>query len=56
MGPETHDRFVDLHKNNQLLHPDEPGHVIAALAIRGPNSLSGKFFSWNDDELKAYRK
>ncbi|KAF9917819.1 hypothetical protein FBU30_000509 [Linnemannia zychae] len=56
MVPEQHAQFVDLHTSKKLLHPDEPGHVIANLAIKAPKSLSGKFFSWDDDELIDYRK
>ncbi|KAF9956703.1 hypothetical protein BGZ65_002504 [Modicella reniformis] len=56
MTPKKHDKFLDLHKNKELLHPDDPGYIIAALAVQGPIALSGGFFAWNDDELKAYRK
>ncbi|KAF9917628.1 hypothetical protein BX616_000404 [Lobosporangium transversale] len=56
MVPEQHARFVELHTSKTLLHPDEPGHVIASLAVKAPHSLSGQFYSWDDEELKAYRK
>ncbi|KAG0213065.1 hypothetical protein BGX28_005086 [Mortierella sp. GBA30] len=56
MVPEQHARFVELKTSNTLLHPDEPGHVIASLAVKAPSSISGKFFSWDDEELKAHRK
>ncbi|KAF9134825.1 hypothetical protein BGW39_005735 [Mortierella sp. 14UC] len=56
MVSTQHAQFVDLHTTKQLLHPDEPGHVIASLAVKAPLSLSGKFVSWDDDELLAHRK
>ncbi|KAK3842080.1 MAG: short-chain dehydrogenase [Linnemannia gamsii] len=56
MVPTQHAQFVDFHTSKKLLHPDEPGHVIASLAIKAPLSISGQFFSWNDDELLAHRK
>ncbi|KAF9362695.1 hypothetical protein BGX34_005673 [Mortierella sp. NVP85] len=56
MTPGQHADFIGFHTNKKLLHPDEPGHVIAALAVGGPSSLSGQFLSWDDESLKAYRK
>jgi len=56
MTPGQHADFIGFHTNKKLLHPDEPGHVIAALAVGGPSSLSGQFLSWDDEGLKAYRK
>ncbi|KAI8354690.1 hypothetical protein B0O80DRAFT_449469 [Mortierella sp. GBAus27b] len=56
MVPDQHTFFMDLHQNKQLLHPDEPGHIIAALAVRGATSLTGKFVAVDDAEMKAYSK
>jgi hypothetical protein len=56
MVPTQHAQFVDLHTSKKLLHPDQPGHVIASLAVRAPSSISGKFFSWDDEALEAHRK
>ncbi|KAF9166038.1 hypothetical protein BGX21_001446 [Mortierella sp. AD011] len=56
MVPDQHAKFVNYHTSKELLHPDEPGHVIASLAVKAPNSINGRFFSWNDEELKEYRK
>ncbi|KAK3820524.1 MAG: short-chain dehydrogenase [Linnemannia elongata] len=55
MVPSQHAQFVDLHTSKKLLHPDQPGHVIASLAVKAPSSISGKFFSWNDEELVAHQ-
>ncbi|KAG0310758.1 hypothetical protein BGZ99_000148 [Dissophora globulifera] len=56
MTPDQHAKFIDLHASKALLHPDEPGHVIASLAVQAPASLTGKFFSWDDEPMNAYRK
>ncbi|KAF9954954.1 hypothetical protein BGZ72_004148 [Mortierella alpina] len=56
MVPEQHARFVELKTSNTLLHPDQPGHVIASLAVKAPKSISGQFFSWDDESLQAHRK
>lgn len=55
MVPTQHAQFVDFHTSKKLLHPDQPGHVIASLAVKAPSSISGKFFSWNDEELVAHQ-
>lgn len=36
-------RFHQLHKDGNLLKPEQPGHVIAKLALDGPKELSGRF-------------
>ncbi|KAF9997345.1 hypothetical protein BGZ79_008955 [Entomortierella chlamydospora] len=56
MVPDQHAKFVSYHTSKELLHPDEPGHVIASLSVKAPNSINGRFFSWNDEELKEHRK
>ncbi|KAF9205994.1 hypothetical protein BGZ49_003186 [Haplosporangium sp. Z 27] len=55
MAPDQHAKFMDLHSSKKLLHPDKPGHVIASLSVKAPHSISGKFFSWDDEEMKSYR-
>ncbi|KAF9076717.1 hypothetical protein BDP27DRAFT_1312476 [Rhodocollybia butyracea] len=53
MGP-VHQKFVDLHQTGSLLKPEDPGHVIAALAVDCPKELSGEFVSWNDEVCKPF--
>lgn len=55
MDPKDHQEFVDAFHNSKLVKPDEPGHVIAALAIGASNAYSGQFLMWNSDDLKQYR-
>lgn len=49
-------RFADLKKTGGLLKPEQPGHVMAKLVIEPPRELSGKFLSWNAEELKAFQE
>jgi NAD(P)-dependent dehydrogenase (short-subunit alcohol dehydrogenase family) len=51
---EDHSKFIDLHKHGQLVKPQDPGHVLAALANNPPKELSGKMYSWNDEEMKPF--
>jgi len=48
-------RFAELKTSGSLLKPEQPGHVIARLAIDAPSDLSGKFLSWDAAELKAFQ-
>jgi len=56
MTSAQHAEFIYLHENKILLHPDQPGYVIASLAIKALSSISGKFLSWDDESLAAHRK
>lgn len=55
MDLDKHQEFVDAFHNGELVKPDEPGHVIAALSLNASPEYSGKFLSWNDSELSSYR-
>ncbi len=37
------DKFNSLHQTGKLLTPEQPGNVIARLALNGKKELSGKF-------------
>jgi hypothetical protein len=49
-----HAKFVDLHREGKLVQPEDPGHVLVALANNPPKNLSGQMYSWNDEQLKGY--
>ncbi|RDX55580.1 short-chain dehydrogenase [Lentinus brumalis] len=55
MPPEAHKYFLDSYEQGQLAKPEDPGYVTAALAIKAPKSLSGKFVSYDDDNCKEFR-
>ena len=52
MTPQALKRFTDLQKNGQLLKPEIPASVYAALAFNGiPNDLNGSYVRYNDPRL-----
>ncbi|KAJ7498838.1 hypothetical protein FB451DRAFT_1203190 [Mycena latifolia] len=55
MTAQDHNKFVVAHAEGYLLKPEDPGHVIAALALHAAKSLSGQFVSWDSDECADYR-
>jgi len=52
---EGNERFQALHREGKLLRPDQPGNVIAQLALNMKKELSGQFLSWNAEQLKEYQ-
>ncbi|KDN37988.1 NAD(P)-binding protein [Tilletiaria anomala UBC 951] len=59
---DVHQRFIKLHEEGQLLKPEQPGHVLAALALLGTREspadgkqaglgAQGAFVNWNAEEL-----
>ncbi|KAI9001048.1 short-chain dehydrogenase [Trametes punicea] len=49
-------KYTDAYENGELVKPDDAGHVIAALSLKAPKSLSGQFVAWNSEECKEFRK
>lgn len=49
-------KFHELKQTGGLLRPDQPGNVMAKLAVDAPKELSGKFLSWNDGALSAFQE
>ena len=43
--PEISAKFTTVHQEGKLLKPEQPGHVIARLALDAPNELSGRFIT-----------
>lgn len=48
-------KFAELKSTGGLLKPEQPGNVMAKLALSPPRELSGKFLTWNAAELSAYQ-
>lgn len=48
-------KFAGLKKDGGLLRPEQPGHVIAKLAVGAEKDLSGKFLNWNDEVLERWQ-
>ncbi|KAJ8124203.1 hypothetical protein ONZ43_g18 [Nemania bipapillata] len=55
MAPEIHASFVAEHESGCLLNPDQPGTVIAKLAIGATTNLTGKHYRWNAAELADFQ-
>lgn len=62
MGEEEHSKFTQLHSTGKLLPAEQPGHVLAALAVMGTRSKpanwgsQGAFVKWDAEELKEFRQ
>ncbi|KAJ5885369.1 hypothetical protein N7495_009879 [Penicillium taxi] len=56
LDAEMHSKFTTVHKDGKLLKPEQPGHVIAKLVLEAPNGFTGRFLSWNDEELKDFQE
>ncbi|KAJ6598986.1 hypothetical protein DFH09DRAFT_1129745 [Mycena vulgaris] len=54
MAAQDHTKFVVAHEEGYLLKPEDPGHVIASLALHARKSMSGEFVSWDSDECADY--
>ena len=56
MSASDQSKFHSLKNGGHLLTPEQPGHVIAKLSVRGGKELSGKFLSWDDASLKDFQE
>jgi len=56
MSEEDHKKFLQVYNDGKLVKPEDCGHVMAALSLQAPESLSGQFVSWDSEECKPYRK
>ena len=45
MDPRDAERFKNLYEGGELLKPEQPGNVIARLAVEAERGLSGKFLT-----------
>ena len=51
MDEEDRKKFFDAKKEGKLLRPEQPGNVLARLALDAPSELSGKFLRYVDRQL-----
>ncbi|KAJ1928075.1 hypothetical protein IWQ60_002387 [Tieghemiomyces parasiticus] len=56
MKPSEHERFTNMKQSGQLVQPDQPGHVIAQLALHADHELSGQCLYWTDACFRTFRK
>ncbi|ODO11113.1 hypothetical protein I350_01715 [Cryptococcus amylolentus CBS 6273] len=45
-------KFQGAYEKGELLAPEQPGSVLAGLAVKGPAELSGEYINWADERLK----
>ncbi|KAK4172469.1 putative oxidoreductase [Triangularia setosa] len=55
MAPKDHEAFSKEFAEGTLVRPEQPGSVIANLAVSAKPELSGKNFKWNVPELAEYQ-
>ena len=55
MTEQGYQHFVQAHADGNLVKPEDCGHVIAALSVQAPKSLTGRFVSWDSNECEPYR-
>ena len=48
-------KFTSAYENGKLLKPEQPGSIIAGLALDGPKDLSGEYLNWEDERLASYK-
>ncbi|KAH9943474.1 short-chain dehydrogenase [Epithele typhae] len=56
MPPEFLGVFTGAYETGKLVDPYDAGHVVAALALRAPQSISGDFVDWSGDACKEFRR
>lgn len=56
MSKQDYDMFVREHAEGKLNKPEDPGYVIASLALNAPKAMSGSFVSWDSAECAAFRR
>jgi len=55
MDVKDAEKFRSLFEKGELLKPEQPGNVMARLAVEAGKELSGRFLSWNAKELDEYQ-
>ncbi|KAL8790440.1 MAG: hypothetical protein Q9213_000592 [Squamulea squamosa] len=48
-------KFQSLHRQGELVKPEQPGRVIARLSVGASKQLSGQFLDWAAPELREYQ-
>ena len=51
-----HNKFIRAHADGKLVKPADAGYAIAALALRAPSFLSGRFITWDSPECQALKR
>lgn len=54
MDPKDVSMFINTYDEGKLVDPMDAGHVLAALAVKAPKTLSGHFVSWDSEECSDF--
>jgi len=54
MTESDHAKFSRFHANGDLLPPSVPAGILASLSLDADSGLSGRFFSYDSEEIKPY--
>ncbi len=52
MSHAEYQKFIQYHEGGMLNPPEQPGRVLAVLALFAPRTWSGEFISWEDDRIQ----
>jgi len=55
LDKKDQEKFMNAKADNTLLRPEQPGNVLARLALGASRDLSGQFLSWDDEALQAFQ-
>jgi hypothetical protein len=56
MKEGDYNKFVKAHADGKLVQARDAGYAIAALSVRAPKSLSGRFITWDSMECRDLRE
>jgi hypothetical protein len=56
MKEADYNKFIKAHADGKLVKPTDAGFAIAALSVRAPKSLSGRFITWDSPECQGLKK
>ncbi|QSL66122.1 hypothetical protein MERGE_000497 [Pneumocystis wakefieldiae] len=54
LDKDTYARFINLYQTGQLIPPKKIAKIIVNLSLNAKKELSGRFISYDDDEMKEY--
>lgn len=54
MRPEDVAIYIKAYEEGELIDPSESGHVLAALALKAPKELTGKYVSWDSEQCSDF--
>ncbi len=55
MEKKDNAKFLGLHESGKLLRPEQPGHVIARMALEPPFELNGQYINWEGEEVARFQ-